>query len=177
MSSDPSSLDYAFPEDMHPALKGLAWLIGHWEGFGQTQWHDQADQPVLQQIDFSHNGEPYLHYLLQAYADDDGKPGAPVFMETGFWIPGEKNEVKVVLTNPAGVAQNWYGSITGLQSPAGGELATKIELTTDAAITDGTHTAGHRLYGYVGGKLMYAYDRADQNVELQPYLTGELTRR
>ena len=83
----------------------------------------------------------------------------------------------VVITNPEGVAQTWHGKITGLKSPAGGELATKIELTTDAVLSRGTHTAGQRLYGYINSKMMFAYDRADNEIELQPHLTGELERR
>lgn len=177
MADSGTSLDFAFPEGLHPKLKGLAWLVGHWEGFGQTQWVDETDQRVLEQVDFSHNGEPYLHYMLQTFVDDDGKPGAPVHMETGFFIPGEGNEVMAVITNPQGVAQKWHGTVTGLQSQAGGELATKIEITTDAVLSQGTHTAGHRLFGYVQGKLLFAYDRADQNVPVGPWLTGELERR
>lgn len=177
-TSEPSSLDYSFPEGMHPKLKGLAWMIGHWEGHGQTQWPGQDDVQLVEQLDMSHNGEPYLHYLLQTFRmKDDGTAGEPVSMETGFWIPGEGNDVMMVVTNPEGVAQTWHGTITGLQSPAGGELATKIELTTDAVLSRGTHTAGQRLYGYIKGKMMFAYDRADTEVELQPHLTGELERR
>lgn len=174
---DSSGLDFTFPDDLHPALKGLAWLVGHWEGHGHHQWPGTADRRVLEQIDFSHNGGPFLHYLLQVYADDAGKPGEPIIMESGFWIPNEKNTVMAVICNPEGVAQSWHGAVTGLQSTPGGELATKIELTTDAVLSQGTHTAGSRLYGNVGGALMFACDRADTEVSLQPWLTGELVRR
>lgn len=172
-----SNLDYAFPEGLHPSLQGLAWLVGSWQGFGQTQWHDEADQRVLEQVDFSHNGQPYLHYLLQSFVDDDGRQGEPVHMETGFFIPGEGNQVSAVIASPAGVAQRWFGTVTGLKSVPGGQLGTRIELTTDAALSQGQHTAGHRLFGLVQGKLMFAYDRADQDVPLGPWLTGELERR
>ncbi|NNG20747.1 FABP family protein [Naumannella sp. ID2617S] len=175
--TDNANLDFTFPEGLHPRLKGLAWLIGHWEGFGQTQWPGSDNARVLEQVDFHHNGEPYLHYLLQAYADEDGQLGRPLYMETGFWVPGEKNEVMAVITNPEGVAQKWHGSITGLQSTPGGELGTKIELTTDAVLSQGTHTAGSRLYGKVADKLMFACDRADQDIPLRSWLTGELERR
>lgn len=185
--TDPTSLDHTFPEGLHPKLKGLGWMVGHWEGHGQMQWPARGgtagdaateDIALLEQLDMNHNGQPYLHYLLQTFRrNDDGTAGEPVSMETGFWVPGEKNEVMVLLANPEGVAQTWHGTITGLRSDPGGELATKIELTTDAVLSQGTHTAGHRLYGYVGGKLMFAYDRADTDVALQPHLTGELERR
>ncbi|PFG65993.1 heme-binding beta-barrel domain-containing protein [Enemella evansiae] len=171
-----ANLDFSFPEGMHPGLKGLAWLIGHWEGFGQTQWQG-TDKRVLEQVDFHHNGEPYLHYLLQAYEDEDGQLGKPVYMETGFWVPQEKNELMVVICNPEGVAQKWFGSITGLESAPGGELGTKIDLTTDAALSEGTHTAGTRLYGRIQQKLLFACDRADQDIPLAPWLTGELERK
>lgn len=175
--ADSTSLDFTFPDGLHPDLHGLAWLVGHWEGFGQTQWHDETDQRVLEQVDFAHNGQPYLHYLLQSFVDDDGRPGEPVHMESGFFVPARGNEVTAVIANPAGVAQKWFGPVTGLQSTPGGELATRIELTTDAVLSEGRHTAGHRLFGYVQGKLFFAYDRADQDVPLGPWLTGELERR
>lgn len=175
--NEQGSLDFSFPAGMHPALRGLAWLIGHWEGHGHTQWPGTGDLKVLQQIDFSHNGEPYLHYLLQAFVDDDGRPGDPVIMESGFWVPGEKNAVMAVICNPDGAAASWHGTITGLQSQPGGELATRIELTTDAVVSQGTHTAGSRILGYVQDTLMFAVDRADNDVPLQPWLSGELKRR
>lgn len=174
---DQDSLDFVFPPGLHPALKGLAWMVGHWEGYGHHQWPGSADRRVLEQIDFAHNGEPFLHYLLQVFADDEGEPGEPIIMESGFWVPGEGNAVMAVIANPEGVAQSWHGTVTGLQSAAGGELATRIELTTDAVLSQGTHTAGSRLYGKVGAKLMFACDRADSEVALQPWLTGELERR
>lgn len=175
--SDEGSLDFEFPEGLHPALKGLAWMIGHWEGHGHTQWAGSGDRRVLQQLDFAHNGQPYLHYLLQVFLDEDGNPGTPVIMESGFWIPGEQNAVMAVICNPEGVAASWHGTVTALQSPTGGELATKIELTTDAVLSQGTHTAGSRLVGKVQGKLMFAFDRADNEIPLQPWLSGELERR
>lgn len=178
MSDDAQGgLDFTFPEGLHPALQGLAWMVGHWEGHGHTQWPGAGDRRVLLQIDFSFNSEPYLHYLLQAFVDEDGQPGEPVTMETGFWVPGEDNAVMAVICNPEGVAGSWHGTVTGLQSPTGGELATKIELTTDAVLSQGTHTAGSRIYGYVQGKLMFAIDRADSEITLQPWLSGELERR
>lgn len=175
--ADQGSLDFEFPEGMDPSLRGLAWLLGHWEGHGHTQWPSTGDHQVLHQVDFSHNGQPYLHYLLQVFTDDDGRPGAPLIMESGFWIPGEKNALMAVICNPEGVAASWHGTITGLASPNGGELATKIEMTTDAVLSQGTHTAGSRLFGKVQGKLMFAFDRADSEIPLQPWLSGELEKR
>lgn len=175
--NEQGSLDFVFPEGMDPALRGLAWMLGHWEGHGHTQWPGAGDRRVLLQVDFAHNGQSYLHYLLQVHLDSDGRPGEPIGMESGFWIPGKQNSVMAVICNPEGVAATWHGSITGLQSPPGGPLATKIEMTTDAVLSQGTHTAGSRLYGYVQGSMMFAVDRADTEVPLQPWLSGELVRR
>ena len=172
------TLDYDFPEGLHPDLKGLAWMVGHWEGHGEMTWPGLGTVKVLEHIDFSHNGQPYLHYLMQAYAEaPDGGLGEPMAMESGFWIPGDDNEVMVVLTNPEGVAQKWHGTVTALQSAPGRELGTKIEISTDAVVSQGTHTAGQRVYGYINGKMLYAYDRADNGIDLQSHLSGELERR
>ena len=64
----------------------------------------------------------------------------------------------------------WAGSVTGA----------KIELTTDVVMRTTTaevpYTGGHRLYGNVEGDLLWAFDRATTDVELQPYMWARLAR-
>jgi hypothetical protein len=51
---------------------------------------------------------------------------------------------------------------------------------TDAVVRTATaknYTAGKRLYGYVNGDLLYAYDMAAEGHELQPHTHAQLVRQ
>lgn len=162
---------FEIPTGLNPALMPLAWMIGRWVGNGHGNWPGVGDFEFGQQIDFATNDGPYLHYLSQTWTlDADGQPEAPLGMETGFWRPGDDGDVEVVLTNPQGWAEIWVGKIQGA----------KIELTTDLVARTTTaaeqYTGGQRLYGNVESDLMWAFDRATTEVELQPYMWARLTR-
>ena len=61
-----------------------------------------------------------------------------------------------------------------------GEAETaKFELVTDAVVRTESakeYVAGKRLYGYVEGDLLYAYDMAAVGQELQPHTWARLQR-
>ena len=157
--------------DLNEALMPLAWLIGSWQGNGHGTWPGVGDFEFGQQIDFATNQSPYLHYLSQTWMlDADGQPDKPLTMETGFWRPVGSGEVEVALSSPEGWSEVWAGSVTGA----------KIELTTDVVMRTTTaevpYTGGHRLYGNVEGDLLWAFDRATTDVELQPYMWARLAR-
>lgn len=162
---------FEIPQDLNPALVGLAWLRGRWEGQGFREWPGLKKIKFGQQVDFTENGGDYLHYISQTFElDDDNKPVRPLTIETGFWRANEKAEVEVVMCGPDGYAEVLYGSL----QPG------RIDLTTDAAIrtVDASvkYTAGRRLYGNVDGKLMYSFDRATSDQPLQPYVWATLVR-
>ena len=163
-------MPFEIPEDLHPDLMPIAWMIGRWEGSGKGTYPGTEDFDFGQQIDFAHNGGNYLHYLSQTFEiGEDGKAVKPLTMETGFWRPQSDGSLEVVMCHPTGYAEVWYGKITGA----------KIELTTDAVVrtvTADEYTAGQRLYGLVEGDLLWTFDKAAGGHPLQNHLWARLRR-
>ena len=164
-------MTFEIPSDLNPALVGLAWLRGRWEGTGYREWPGEEKIQFAQQIDFVENGGDYLHYLAQLFTlDADGRPDAPLTLETGFWRATPDAEVDVVMCSPEGYSEIWYGKL----QPG------RVDLTTDAVVRSPLapveYTAGRRLYGHVDGKLMYSFDRATTSQTLRPYLWATLAR-
>ena len=163
-------MSFQLPDDLHPELTPIAWMIGRWEGNGKATYPGTEDFDFGQQIDFAHNGGKYLHYLSQIFeVDDQGMAIRPLDMETGFWRPQTDGSLEVVLCNPGGYAEVWYGSIEGA----------KIELATDAVVRTASaedYAAGQRLYGNVAGELLWTFDKAAQGYSLQNYMWARLRR-
>jgi hypothetical protein len=161
---------FEIPSDLNPDLVALAWMIGSWEGSGKSSYPGTEDLDFGQRIDFSPGGGSYLHYLSQTYeVGPDGTPVRPLEMETGFWRPQPDASLEVVMSNPQGFVEVWYGHISGA----------KIELATDAVLRTATapdYSAGQRLYGSVEGDLLWTFDRAADGQQLQSYQWGRLRR-
>jgi hypothetical protein len=158
-------------DDLNPALMGLAWMIGHWEGSGHGRLADGGEFAYSVTIDFTENGQPWLHYVMQFFeADDEGQPVRALGFETGFWRPKADATVEVIITQPEGVAEVYVGRVQGA----------KIELSTDVVVrtvtADVATTGGHRLYGNVEHDLLFTYDRGTADADLQPYLWARLQR-
>jgi hypothetical protein len=161
---------FEIPSDLNPDLVALAWMIGSWEGSGKSSYPGTEDVDFGQRIDFTTNGDSYLHYISQTYeVDEDGRPAKPLSIETGFWRPQKDASLEVVMCHPEGIVEVWYGHITGA----------KIELATDAVARTATapeYTAGHRLYGNVESDLLWTFDKAADGQSLQSYQWGRLRR-
>ena len=161
---------FEIPDNLHAALMPLAWMLGRWEGTGKGTYPGTEDFEFGQQIDFAQNGGDYLHYLSQTFAtDESGRPVRPLTMETGFWRPQPDGGLEVVMCHPDGIAEVWYGTITGA----------KVELATDAVVRTASaqaYTAGQRLYGNVEGDLLWTFDKAANEQPLQSHLWARLRR-
>ena len=159
------------PSDINPALAGLAWLRGRWEGRGFREWPGEDKIEFGVQIDFAENGASYLHYLAQFFTlDADGTPQEPLTIETGFWRADMDAKVDVVMCSPDGYAEIWYGDV----QPG------RLDLTTDVVVrsprAEVEYTAGRRLYGIVDGNLMYSFDRATTEESLRPFMWATLRK-
>ena len=157
-------------KDIHPDLAPIAWMIGRWEGNGKAAYPGIEGFDFGQQIDFAHNGGNYLHYLSQMFeVDDDGMAIRPLDMETGFWRPQSDGSLEVVMCNPAGYAEVWYGSITG----------SKIELATDAVVRTASaedYAAGSGSTATSLGTFCGPSIRRRRGTVLQTYMWGRLRR-
>ena len=158
------------PADLHPDCVPLAWMLGTWEGAGVGGYPTIEEFQFGQEIEFSHNGKPFLAYASRSWRlDAEGRPTEPLATEVGFWRPRPNNELEVVLAHPTGIVEIWLGEIAG----------TKIEMRTDVvARTESAkeYTAGHRLYGFVDGDLLWAYDMAAVGQPLQSHISARLKR-
>jgi hypothetical protein len=174
--------------DLHPDLGPLRFLLGTWEGAGVVGYPTIESVQFGQELSFSHNGKPYLIYASRTWLlDEQGTPGRPLAMETGFWRPQPGGMVEVLLAHPTGITEIYLGEVTG----------TKIEMATDVVARTSSAkevTAGHRLYGLVQpdpadtldlpdlaaafdtADLAYAFDMAAVGQSLQPHLSARLSR-
>jgi len=158
------------PSDLHADVIPIAFLLGHWQGNGQGDYPTIDAFSFGQEIAFTHDGRPFLHYFSRTWLlDDDGNEVRPLALETGFFRPQSDGVLEVVLTHPTGYSEIYYGQVDGA----------KIELATDAVARTGTakeYTAGHRLYGLVEGDLLWTFDMAAMGQPLQSHLWGRLRR-
>ena len=147
---------------IHPDLAPMAFLLGRWEGAGIGGYPTIESFRFGQEIEFSHNGKPFLSYVSRTWRlDEEGRIGLPLGTESGYWRPRPDNQVEVMLAHPTGIVEIYLGEITG----------TRIEMATDVVARTATSkevTAGHRLYGLAGADLAYAYDLAAVGQPLQP---------
>jgi hypothetical protein len=160
------------PAEEHPLLAPVRFLLGRWEGAGVVGYPTIESVRFGQEIEFSHNGKPFLIYSSRTWLlGEDGQIGRPLARETGYWrlLPEGEGQLEVVLAHPTGIAEIYLGEVTG----------TKIEMATDVVVRTSTAkevTAGHRLYGLIGADLAYAYDMAAVGQPLQPHASAQLKR-
>lgn len=165
-------MPFEIPSDLHPDVMPLAFLLGQWHGNGHGDYPTIDAFDFGQELGFSHDGRPFLHYLSRTWMMEDGQPGRPLAVESGFLRVKPENpdaNLELLLTHASGFVEIYLGTVDGA----------KIELQTDAVVRTSTakeYTAGHRLYGLVDGKLMYAYDMAAVGQELQPHIWATLER-
>lgn len=174
---------FVIPQDVPSPLIPLSWLLGRWEGEGVVAY-PTMDKPIRfrQEVDFSHDGRPFLYYSSRStLIDDDGEVLRPGGSETGFWrVPavtdpeadakkGPGVDVEVLLTHPTGFVEVYVGRATGA----------RVDLTTDVVARTATakeYNAGQRMYGSVEGDLLWVMDMAAMGQEMTSHLSARLHR-
>ena len=156
--------------DLPGPLVPLAWLIGRWEGAGVVGYPTMDSVNFGQEIEFRHDGRPFLHYRSQAWLlDDEGNQVRPLASEVGYWRPKE-DHLEVLLSHPTGYVEIYVGQADGPRI----ELATDVVARTETAKE---YTAAKRMYGLVNGDLLWAMDMAAVGQPLQSHASAQLKRK
>jgi hypothetical protein len=162
---------FTIPENLHPDLMPLAWLVGTWRGKGRGEYPNVPGFQFAQEISFNHDGRAFLNYFSRSWIiDENDEIIRPSASEVGFWRIKEKNVLEVLLVHNTGIAEGWVGLVQGA----------KIQLAMDQGYSSPTAkivTAGSRLYGLVEGELFISYDMAAQGQTLQAHLWSSLERQ
>ena len=162
---------FTIPENLHPDLMPLAWLVGTWRGKVRGEYPNVPGFQYAQEVSFNHDGRPFLNYFSRSWIiDENDEIVHPAASEVGFWRIKENNVLEVILAHNTGIAEGWVGVVQGA----------KIQLAMDqgySAPSAKIVTAGSRLYGLVEGELFTSYDMAAQGQTLQAHLWSSLERQ
>ncbi|MEI8056705.1 MAG: FABP family protein [Actinomycetes bacterium] len=165
---------------LHADLVPISWLIGSWVGVGVGGYPTVEEFRFGQEVSFSTDGRPFLSYASRAFLlDENGEKVRPLGVETGFLRPRPNNEVEMVLAHPTGYAEVWAGQVTVTGIVDAAITGARIDMHTDVVARTASakeYTAGHRLYGFVEGDLLWTFDMAAVGHSLQSHLSARLKR-
>ncbi len=169
-------MPFEITPDTPPALVPISWLIGVWAGAGVVGYPSMdSDLRFGQEVEFSHDGRPFLSYRSRTWLlDDDGERIRPLASETGYWrMPADPQsgtaEIELLLVHPTGFAEIYLGSITGAS----------IRLHTDLVARTSTakeYSAATRMYGLVEGDLLWVMEMAAMGRPLGAHASARLKR-
>ena len=166
-------MTFEIPTNIHPNCARLAWMIGTWAGNGHGEYDGIEPFQFGQEILFQQDGRPFIHYMSRSWITDaEGKHIREAAQETGFIRPQEDGTIEWVMTHNLGYVEIWHGELHPEQP--------RFEVVTDAVARTSTakeYAGGKRLYGYVNGDLLYAFDMAAMGKELQPHTHAQLKRQ
>ncbi|MFF9914143.1 FABP family protein [Streptomyces sp. NPDC013457] len=172
---------YPFPDALrpeeapapHPQLAPVTGLLGTWTGEGRGGYPTLDEKfTYAQEVTFSHDGRPFLHYEARAWLlDADGAPLRPSARESGWWRIQPEGRVEALVTQPTGIAEILVG-----RADAGAvDLAThEVALTPTAKEVNATR----RRYTLADeDTLDFVHDLAAVGQPLQHHLSVRLRRR
>ncbi|GGX13773.1 FABP family protein [Streptomyces chryseus] len=156
----------------HPLLAPLLGFLGTWAGRGRGEYPTLAeDFSYAQEVTFSHDGRPFLHYEARAWLlDADGEPLRPSARESGWWRLQPDGRVEALITQPTGVAE----ISVGRAADGAVDLAThQVALAPTAKQVDATR----RRYTLTDeDTLTFVHDLAAVGQPLQHHLSARLRR-
>lgn len=158
-------------ENLHPDIAPLAWLIGQWEGAGVVGYPTMEESANFgQELVVEHDGRPFLSWTSRTWIlDESGQKVRPSASESGYWRAAGEGEVELLLAHPTGIVEMYYGTV----EPA------RIQVRTDSVVRSPSakeYTAAARMYGLVGGNLMWVMDMAAMGETTTSHVSAELKR-
>ena len=158
-------------ENLHPDIAPLAWLIGRWEGAGVVGYPTMEESANFgQELVVEHDGRPFLSWTSRTWIlDESGQKVRPSASESGYWRAAGEGEVELLLAHPTGIVEMYYGMV----EPA------RIQVRTDSVVRSPSakeYTAAARMYGLVGGNLMWVMDMAYGGHPLTSHMSAQLKR-
>ncbi|MCW2497579.1 FABP family protein [Jatrophihabitans sp.] len=167
----PDTADLRTGAPLHEALLALLPLVGVWSGDGTGVSPHGSEFRYGQQLQFVHDGRPFLAYESRAWLlDADGGVLRQAWRESGFWRPGAgEDDVEVVLASNTGEALVYAG--------VAGDLTWELATTSaQAAATAKAVDGERRFYALVGETLAYATELAPAGAAFAPHLNARLER-
>ncbi|MFD9325439.1 FABP family protein [Streptomyces sp. NPDC060065] len=157
----------------HALLEPVLGLLGFWHGRGQGGYPTlTGDFSYAQEVTFSHDGRPFLHYEARAWLlDADGAPLRPSARESGWWRLQPDGRVEALITQPTGIAEIMVGRATG----------NTVDLSThEVAVAPTAKKVGATRRRYTltdDGTLTFDHDLEAVGEPLQHHLSARLRRR
>ncbi|WP_328580782.1 FABP family protein [Streptomyces sp. NBC_00370] len=166
----------AFDPDETPAphalLAPVTGLLGTWTGRGHGGYPTLADEfSYGQEVTFSHDGRPFLHYEARAWLlDANDSPLRPSARESGWWRLQPDGRVEALITQPTGIAE----IATGHADAGAVDLTThEVALTPTAKKVNATRRRYHLTDD---DTLHFTHDLAALGQPLQHHLSAQLRR-
>ncbi|WP_405774861.1 FABP family protein [Streptomyces sp. NBC_00859] len=156
----------------HALLAPVLGLLGRWRGRGEGGYPTlDGDFSYAQEVTFSHDGRPFLHYETRAWLlDTDGAPLRPSARESGWWRLQPDGRVEALITQPTGIAEIAVGHAAG----------NTVDLAADTVALTPTAkevSATRRSYALTDdGTLTFIHDLAAVGRPLQHHLSARLRR-
>ncbi|WP_306330016.1 FABP family protein [Streptomyces venezuelae] len=156
----------------HELLAPVTGLLGTWTGTGRGEYPTLAeDFSYAQEVTFSHDGRPFLHYEARAWLTDaDGAPLRPAARESGWWRLKPEGLIEALITQPTGIAEIMVGRVE--------DGAVDLTTHTVALAPTAKHVeATRRRYTLTDGDTLdFVHDLAAVGQRLQHHLSARLRR-
>ena len=152
--------------DLQAPLVPLAWLLGRWEGAGVVGYPTIEERRFGQEVEFRHDGRPFLHYRSQAYLlDDDRNQVLPLPARPGTGGSSSPMTSRPPPGRPPASTSRccWPTRPGSWRSTPAGRTGRAVDHTTDVVartVTAKEYTAAQRMYGMVEGDLLEVMDMA-----------------
>ena len=164
------------PQDILP----MSWLLGAWRGAGQGGYPGQEGFAFVQEVVFTTDGRPFLHYHSRTTRlMADGSLGEQLAVETGYLRPVPDNKAELLLAHPTGYVEIWTGDITVTGLVDAKITGARMELRTAGLLRTETakdYSGGTRMYGLVHGQLLWVMDMKAVGQQLAPHVSAQLDR-